>query len=94
MLFLFPIVPGKIWFWGIACRAGAIIRDVTRSSSKHRLYGFSIAFFVIRNEVIPLPVLLVGNDTGKHINLEFLILWGMGIIKSPLFERDIFTYKI
>jgi hypothetical protein len=53
-----------------------------------------ITFFVVRNEVIPFPVLFVGNDTRKFINFEFLIFRGMRIVKSPLLERDVFTDKI
>ena len=42
-----------------------------------------------------LPVLFdKGFDDRKLINLEFLILWRMGVIKSPLFERDISANKI
>ena len=93
LLFLFTIVPGKIWFGSIAGRTGAIIRDITFGSAEHRLYSFTITFFVVRNEVIPFPVLFVGNDTGKFIYFEFLIFRRMRIVKSPLLEWDIFTDK-
>ena len=36
---------------------------------------FAVSLFVVRNKVIPFPVLFVGNYTGKFINLKFLILW-------------------
>ena len=42
-----------------------------------------------------LPVLFdKGFDDRKFINLEFLILWGMGIVKSPLFQRNISANKV
>ena len=75
LMFLFTIVPGKIWFGSIAGRTGTIVRDITFGSAKHRLYGFAVTFFIVRNEVIPFPVLFVGNDTRKFINLKLLILW-------------------
>jgi len=30
-------------------------------------------------------------DGREFINFEFLVFWRMGIIKSPLLERDIFA---
>lgn len=34
------------------------------------------------------------DDFGKFVHLEFLVFRGMGIIKSPLFKRDISADKI
>ena len=45
-------------------------------------------------EVFPVPVLLIGYDFGKFINLKLLVLWRMGIIESPLLKRDISTDKV
>ena len=33
-------------------------------------------------------------DDREFIYFEFLVLWRMGIIKSPLFKRDIFADEI
>ena len=42
-----------------------------------------------------LPVLFdKGFDDRKLIDFKFLIFWRMGIIKSPLFERNISANKI
>lgn len=40
------------------------------------------------------PVLTEVSNPGKFINLEFLTLRGMGIIKSPLLERNVSADKI
>ena len=53
-----------------------------------------IALLVIKDEIFPVPVLLIGYDFGKLINLELLILWRVGIIKGPLLERDVSTDKV
>ena len=75
LMFFLTIVPRQIRFRSIAGRAGAIIRNITFGSAKHRLYGFAVTLFVVRNKVIPFPILFVGNDTRKFMNLELLILW-------------------
>jgi hypothetical protein len=53
-----------------------------------------VTFFVVRNKIFPIPILFVRDDFGKLIYFEFLILWRMGIIKSPLPERDISANKV
>ena len=75
LMFFLTIVPGKIWFGSITGRTDAIIRDITFGSAEHRLYGFVVTLFIVRNEVVPFPILFVGNDTRKFINLKLLILW-------------------
>ena len=77
LLFLFTIIPRKIWFGSIAGRAYAIIRDVTIGSAEHRLYGFAITLCIVRNEVVPFPVLFIGNNTREFIYFEFLVFRGM-----------------
>lgn len=94
LTFLSAIVSGQIRFGSIADRAGAVIGYITFGSAEHRLYGFAVTRFVVRNEVVPFPILFIGNDAGKYIYFEFLIFRGMRIIKSPLLEWDVFTDKI
>ena len=53
-----------------------------------------VALLVVRDKVFPVPVLLIGYDFGKFINLKLLVLWRMGIIESPLLKRDISTDKV
>ena len=59
-----------------------------------RFNGFTIAFFVVRNKIIPLPVLFVGYNSREFINLEFLVLRRVRIIEVPLFEWNISTDEI
>lgn len=53
-----------------------------------------VALLVVRDKVFPVPVLLIGYDFGKFINLKLLVLWRMGIIESSLLKRDISTDKV
>ena len=94
LTFLLAIVPHEIVYRGITCRAGTVFWDITFHPAEYRAYGFVIALLVIRDEILPVPVLLIGYDFWKLINLEFLVLWRVGIIKSPLFERDVSTDKM
>ena len=91
---LSAIIPGQIRFGSITGRAGAVIGYITFGSAEYRLYGFAVTLFVVRNEVIPFPILFMGNDAGKYIYFEFLIFRGMRIVKRPLFQRDISADKI
>lgn len=92
--FFLTIIPCEIRLWCITDRACALLRDVTFNSTKCRFNGFTIAFFVVRNKIIPLPVLFVGYDSREFINLEFLVLWRVGIIEVPLLEWNISTDEI
>ena len=94
LVFLLTIVPHEIVHRGITGRAGTVLRDITLYSAEYRTYGFVIALMVIRDEILPVPVLLIGYDFREFINLEFLVLGRMGIIKSPLLERDVSTDKV
>lgn len=94
LTFLFAIVPHEIIHRGITCRTGTVFWNITLYPAEYRTNGFMVAPLVIRDEVFPVPVLLVGYDFGKLINLELLVLRGMGIVKSPLLERDISTDKV
>lgn len=94
LTFFLAIVPHEIVHRGITGRTGTVFRNITLDPAEYRTYGFVIALLVIRNEVLPVPALLIGYDFGKLINLEFLVLWRMGIIKSPLLEWDVSADKV
>ena len=70
-----------------------MVRNVTFRASADRTDFLTVAFFEVRDEVFVVPVLAEVSDQRKFINLELLILWRMGIIKSPLLERDISADK-
>ncbi len=71
-----------------------MFRDITFTTTKNRANGFTIALFVVGDEILPVPILFIRDNLRKLINLEFLILWRMGIVKCPLLERNISTDKV
>lgn len=77
----------------IASGAGAVIRDIAFGTSVDRFDLFAVFPFEIRDIVFIVPDFVV-DDLWELIDLEFLIFWGMGIIESPLSERDISADKI
>lgn len=91
--FFLTIIPGKVGFRSIAGRTCTFIRDIAFDSAESRFDGFAITLFVVRDKVIPFPVLFVWDDTWKFINLKFLVSRRFWIIISPLFKWDIFTDK-
>ena len=78
----------QVWFWRIAARTGAAIVYITHGTASDRLYGFAVAPLYVRNVFTVVPGFIV-DDFRKFVYLEFLVFGGMGIIKSPLFERDV-----
>lgn len=78
------VVLVKEWFWCTTARAGAVIRDVAFRAAADRTDLLTVAFFVVRDKFLVSPVLLEVGKKGEFIDLEFLVFWRMGIIKSPL----------
>ena len=76
-------------FRGVTAWAGAVVRDIAFRASADRADFLAIAFLVVRDKLFVSPVLAEVGDQREFINLELLVLRGMGIIESPLFERDI-----
>jgi hypothetical protein len=68
--------------------------DIAFYTAEDRLYGLAVTPLIVRDKVFPIPVLFRGNNFWEFINFELLILWRMGIIKSPLLERDESTDKV
>ena len=81
-------------FWGVTARAGAAVGDVTFGASADRADLLPIAFFKVRDQFFISPVLAEVSDQREFINFELLVFGGMGIVKSPLLERDISTDKV
>ena len=81
-------------FWGATARAGAGIRDVRLATAADRADFLAITLFKVRDEFFIGPVLPEVSDKRKFINFELQIFGRMGIIKSPLLERDISANKI
>ena len=81
-------------FWGTTARAGAGIGDVALGTAADRADLFTLTLFKVRDEFLIGPVLPEISDERKLINFELLIFRGMGIIESPLPERDIPADKV
>ena len=43
---------------------------------------------------MPVPLMLNDLDFWKFVYFELLIFWRMGIVESPLLERDISADKV
>jgi hypothetical protein len=94
LAFLFAIVPHQIIHGSITCRAGTVFWNIAFHTAKDRADGFVVTLPVVRNKIFPIPVLFIRDDFWKLIYFEFLILWRMGIIKSPLPERNVSANKV
>ena len=81
-------------FRSITTRTAAAVRDIAGRATTDGKNLLTVALFVVRNEIFERPILAEVRNQGKFINLEFLILWGMGIIESPLFKWDISANKV
>ena len=88
-LSLGAIVFVKKGLGSITARAGAVVRDVAFRASSDREDLLTVAFFVVREEFPVSPVLPEVGNQGELVNLELLVFWGMGILKSPLLQGDI-----
>jgi hypothetical protein len=53
-----------------------------------------IPLFIVADEVFPIPLLFIGYDFRKLVNLKFLILRRVRIVESPLLKRDVSTDKV
>ena len=77
----------------ITTRTGTVVTDVTNRTTINWFDFLTILPFEIRDVVIVVPF-LIEDDFRKFINLEFLILRGMGVIEGPLLKRNISTDKV
>ena len=85
----FAVITVKIRLRGSAGRAGAVLWDVTFFMAGDRLYLNMVPVFKVRDEETPVPFMMDDLDFWKLVHCKFLIFWRMGIIESPLLERDI-----
>ncbi len=88
------IVAVKIGLWSIAGRTGAVFRDIALLAPG---YGFDLLVvtgFKVGDKELPVPFTVVDLDIRELIGFKLLIFRGVGVVKSPLFERDIFADKM
>ena len=81
-------------FRSIAPGAGTVVRDVTFRAAADRSDFLAVTLFKVRDEILIIPILPEVGDQRKFINLEFLVLGRVGVIKSPLLERNISADKL
>lgn len=84
----------KIDFGSITLWAGTGVQNIALRTLGDRTYFLSVTFFEVRNQLFVSPVLTEIDNEWESVNFEFMILWGMGIIKSPMFESNMFANKV
>ena len=80
--------------WCITAGTAAGVRNITFRAAADRADLLAIALFVVRDELLISPVLVEIGNQREFINLELLVLWGMGIIKGPLLKGDISANEV
>jgi len=90
----FAVIAVQVRLGSLAGRTGAILRNVALGASPHGFDRLSVFPCVVTVEILPVPVLMMVDNLRELIDLEPLILGGMGIVEGPLLERDISTDKV
>jgi hypothetical protein len=88
------VVTVQIRLGSLADGTGAILRDVAFRPTLNRFDRLAVFPSIVVVEVFPVPFLVMVDNLRQLIHLELLVLWGVGIIKGPLFERDVLTDKV
>ena len=88
------VVPVQEGLWSIAAWAGAAVWYITFRAAADGADLLAIAFFVVGDKLFVRPVLAEVGHQGEPVDPELLVLWGMGIIKGPLLERDVSADKV
>ena len=68
--------------------------DVAFLTSGDGFYLKTVPAIKVRDQETPVPLMLDDLDFWKFVHFELLIFWRMGIIESPLLERDISADKV
>ena len=84
----------KIWLRSLTTGTGTVIGDVTFGPPFDGTDLLAVMFFKERDQFLISPVLTEIGDQREFINLVLLVFRGMGVIKRPLFERDVSADKI
>lgn len=87
------VVLVEIVFGGIAAGTLTEIRNVRTGPASDRRNGFAIPPLNVRDEVAVIPR-FIRDYFRKFIDLELLVSGRVGIIKCPLFERDVSADKV
>lgn len=90
----FAVVAVEIRFRCATGRATAIIWDVAGFPPGDRPDLLAVTMRKVRNQELPVPLMLMELNSGEFIDFKFLVFRGMGIIKCPLLEWDVSADKI
>ena len=90
----FAVVAVEIRFRCATGRATAIIWDVAGFPPGDRPDLLAVTMLKVRDQELPVPLMLMELDPGEFIDFKFLVFRGMGIIKCPLLEWDVSADKI
>ena len=83
----------KKWFRSTTAGTTVFIWDITLGSAVDGTDFLTVTFFKVRNQLLISPGLTENCNERKLISFEFLVLWKVGIIKSPLPERNVSADK-
>ena len=90
----FAVVAVEIGFRCATGRTTAVIGDVAGFPPGDRPDLLAVTMLKVRDQELPVPLMLMELDPGEFIDFKFLVFRGMGIIKCPLLERDVSADKI
>ena len=86
------VIPVEEWHGGITAGTGAFFGDIASRTPDDRLNHFIVTEPIVFQE----PLVFNGsviNNLGKDIGFELLVFRGVGVIKSPLLQGNIFSDK-
>ena len=77
---------------GSAFRADAVFGDVTGLAfvALYRLDDHAVSLAIVVDETFPGPAVLMVLELWEDVGLELLVVRGLRVIRSELFQRDIF----
>ena len=90
----FAVIAIKIRLWSATGRPGTVFGDVAFLMAGDRFYLNVVLMFKVRNKKLPVPFMLDELEFRELVHFEFLVFRGMGIIKSPLPERNVSANEV
>lgn len=93
VLTITTIIVVNVVMWSPTQRADGIFRNGFTITALNWFDRLAILPLIVFKKELPVLPDKSFNDR-KLINLKFLILWRMGVIESPLFERNISADKV
>ena len=85
------VVTVEIRLRSIAGRTLTIQWDIAILTSGDRLDFLMVLEFEVRDQELPVPVIVVAIHFWKFVGFKLLILWRVRVVMSPLLKGDIFA---